>query len=265
VPDPILIILFIVFFVLPLLEKAMKRGQGPPPPPAQRPQRPPTQEEEWHELHDHEELPPARRGAPTATDDDDGPAAEMIPDDLWEILTGERRGGPPEPQRERAPEPEEHASYRRPEEDHWQTGVEREAARAAERDREEERLYETDVAGDAIEDAIEDEIAASERLRHDRERHVHTAERAPRREAELVVYEPGEVQPRRRGSIVAAAPLVPKRGGRAGMRDATVHPKPAAPESERVVHLGVLGAAGRRELRRAFILKEILDRPKGLE
>ncbi|HEX6937873.1 MAG TPA: hypothetical protein VF158_00565 [Longimicrobiales bacterium] len=43
------------------------------------------------------------------SDDADRPAAEMIPDDLWEILTGERRA--PAPERSPAPASHERASW----------------------------------------------------------------------------------------------------------------------------------------------------------
>lgn len=274
-PDPILIILFIVFFVLPLLEKALKKGKPPPPQQDQRPQRHDAEVEEQQ----HGALPSGR--APAQPPAEPGPAADMIPDDLWEILTGERRPRPTaerhprptaEPEWEREPgepepgepEPERERGYAADRHDTWYEGGRREEEAAPEKP-----VYETEIAGSEIAEyeIAEDEIAAAEGLRRERERAVHTAERAPQRGADVVIYDPGAPAPRRRASIVAAPPLVPARGGRAAARAPHAVRVLDAPPGERALPAPVRGLRGasRNELRRAFVLKEILDRPKGLE
>jgi hypothetical protein len=91
------ILLIIVFIVAPLIERLLKAGKQNPqlPPPQQRiPQRPrqrlphEQQPEEWEQ--DEQEQQAGGYRAESRGD----PAAEMLPDDLWEILTGERRPRP---------------------------------------------------------------------------------------------------------------------------------------------------------------------------
>jgi hypothetical protein len=104
-----LIFLFI-FFVLPLLQRILGRGKQQPPPGGSPGQRPPTRAPpQRRPLPDTRERlpaptdrPAASRPAGDATDADR--AAELIPADLWEILTGERRA--PLPQRPLPPSPE---------------------------------------------------------------------------------------------------------------------------------------------------------------
>lgn len=100
------ILLIIVFIVAPLIERLLKAGkqnQQPPPrmPQGQRPQLPREElPEEWEQEEAWQPEPePVRHRAETRDD----PAAEMLPDDLWEILTGERRP-PQRPTQQRPPE-----------------------------------------------------------------------------------------------------------------------------------------------------------------
>jgi hypothetical protein len=273
VPDPILIILFIVFFVLPLLEKAMKKRQPPPPPPPDARRERPAQLEHGPP-RDDAALPSARPHGSAPVGVEDEAAADMIPDDLWEVLTGERRSRPQRPGRvEPAPAPEhsaepaepaEHAHWR---DDDWRQdrgwggGFEREDASPVEQ----ESVYETDIAGEEI----DDEISATERHERGRRRYVDSDERALQRGRDLDIPEPVLVPapaPGRRGSIVADAPLVPARGGRVGVRDAFErHAQPALIAPAARPRFGALGSATQSDLRRAFVLKEILDRPKGLD
>ena len=90
--DPAILII-IVFIVAPLIERLLKAGkqnQQQPPPQQRMPQRPrqrlphEQQPEEWAPEHEQQ------AGGYRAESRDDA-AAEMLPDDLWEILTGERR------------------------------------------------------------------------------------------------------------------------------------------------------------------------------
>ena len=80
------ILLIIVFIVAPLIERLLKAGrdaQQPDDPPQQRmpPQRPPQ-----HRIPQRTEPQ-----VPAPAQREDEAAAAMLPDDLWEILTGERR------------------------------------------------------------------------------------------------------------------------------------------------------------------------------
>lgn len=101
------ILLIIVFIVAPLIERLLKAGkQNQQQPPQQRlPQpRPRLPREELPEQWEQEEAgqpepQPVRQRAETRDD----AAAEMLPDDLWEILTGERRP-PQRPSPQRPPE-----------------------------------------------------------------------------------------------------------------------------------------------------------------
>jgi hypothetical protein len=108
------ILLIIVFIVAPLIERLLRAGkqnQQPPPPQQRLPQRPgqrlPRERfpEEWEQDEPEQPEPqPVRHRAETRDD----AAAEMLPDDLWEILTGERRTPQrPAPQRAQDPVPEE--------------------------------------------------------------------------------------------------------------------------------------------------------------
>jgi hypothetical protein len=76
VDDIFPIILFIIFFVAPLIEQLKKKkGQPPAPPPPPRPEARPQQRSSTEEVSSR----------PRET------AEAMVPDDLWKILTGEAR------------------------------------------------------------------------------------------------------------------------------------------------------------------------------
>ena len=89
-------IIFVVIFVLgPIIEQIRRKQQRPPqqqPPQQRRPaeMRPRTQPQEQQQL-------PAPR-----SETEDVSAATMLPDDLWEVLTGQPR---PQPFPERSPAP----------------------------------------------------------------------------------------------------------------------------------------------------------------
>jgi hypothetical protein len=88
------ILILIIFILAPLLDKLLKAGRPPQePPPGQRQRMPPGQR---RQAPGHR---PARP-APTGAADPDESAAGVLPDDLWEILTGERRA-PPQQQPQR--------------------------------------------------------------------------------------------------------------------------------------------------------------------
>lgn len=103
--DPTLLFIIIILLA-PLIERVLKgRKQQPPPPPQQRPrpqQRVPQQRPR-PELQRPEAGTPEREGREPS-------AAEMVPDDLWAILTGEQRSRPttrPPQQELPLPTPEE--------------------------------------------------------------------------------------------------------------------------------------------------------------
>lgn len=91
--DPAILII-IIFIVAPLIERLLKAGkQNPQLPPQQQrmPQRtrqrlPHEQQPEEWEADEQEQQVSGYRA-----ESRDDAAAEMLPDDLWEILTGERR------------------------------------------------------------------------------------------------------------------------------------------------------------------------------
>lgn len=79
-------LLILIFILAPLVEALLKKRQGsgePPPLPPDGPNRRP----------DHSGRPRAGAGRAPARDGP-GPASDMIPEELWQVLTGERRPGP---------------------------------------------------------------------------------------------------------------------------------------------------------------------------
>lgn len=96
--DPSLLII-LLFILAPLIEKILKAGKPPQEPPDQKPRQRPAPGQRAQPPVGQAPRGPASR--PTHDEDEDL-AAGMLPDDLWEILTGERRP-PVEPQR--APQP----------------------------------------------------------------------------------------------------------------------------------------------------------------
>jgi hypothetical protein len=234
------IILFFIFFVLPMLEKIFGRGkqQAPPQPEPQRRPQPEEEQAAQFERAERQPAPAARTGdRPVAVESPpaDDPAAEMIPDELWEILTGEKRQRPgpppPAPQRPvpetRRPEPEPEPE---PEPDWGPWEIEQVE--------DEEEAYERHAASHA------EEIEA-ERLR---ERRARDARRTPvRPPPRVVAFERASPTARSGRAMAAPAPRQPPspRG-----RDVT----------RREPLLGHLP-----ELHRAIVLAEVFGRPKGLE
>jgi hypothetical protein len=104
--DPF-ILLIIVFIVAPLIERLLKAGKGQEPPeqgPGQR--LPPGQRPSQRLPQQRGPDRPPQRQQPAGRPADEQAAAEMLPDDLWEILTGERRAP-----RQPVPEPVEEVGY----------------------------------------------------------------------------------------------------------------------------------------------------------
>lgn len=102
--DPVVLII-ILFVVAPLLERLFKAGKGDQKlPPGQRPGQPPGQwpappQRRMPEQRPHSGEPRPGEGpvgqGQTGARAEQETAAGMLPDDLWEILTGERRLPPP--------------------------------------------------------------------------------------------------------------------------------------------------------------------------
>lgn len=103
------VLIVLVFIGLPLIEGILKqRRKGREAPEEQAPARVEERQTAGAGASSRGSLP----GRPL---EDDGPAAEMIPADLWEVLTGERRPGgdvPAEPAEEPWVVSEDPSSYR---------------------------------------------------------------------------------------------------------------------------------------------------------
>jgi hypothetical protein len=96
VDDLFPLLMFLIFVLGPILEGLKRKNKRPPPPPPQRRVPPPA-------------APPQRsRTEEVSTPRGDENASTMVPDDLWEILTGQKRmpaptAPAPTPQAERRP------------------------------------------------------------------------------------------------------------------------------------------------------------------
>jgi hypothetical protein len=271
-----LLLLIIFFILLPLLERLLGRGQqqqqqqgqrrpGQPVPGPQQQRVPPHQREE-------EEVP--FRSVPAQHRDEDE-AAGMLPDDLWEILTGERRqrpqAPPPPPQpaeidtsleRPAPAAPPPRPVHQRPEMAH-RAEVRRQRA---ERERAQREAWERRRTREPVPPRERSLPPVTVRDRTPRERdreRLRPGEPPPgeadryvrpvpvRQEPVVVSYDadiPGDEERRRRiheGLERAATPAA--RAARAG----------AGP---RIIELH-----DPTELQRAIIMAEVLGRPKGLD
>lgn len=93
-------LLIILVFLAPLLEKILTGGKKPPgAPPQQKPRQPPRPAGRQPAPY---EVP--QSSGPVRPEPDAGNASEMLPDDLWELVTGEKRKPRVEPMQER-PQP----------------------------------------------------------------------------------------------------------------------------------------------------------------
>ena len=89
------IIFFVVFVLGPLLEHARKKNQPPPPPKKprvvfepQKPKQAPTEARPRPPLQGRKDQP--RRPVPAASES----ATTMVPDELWQVLTGQPKPAP---------------------------------------------------------------------------------------------------------------------------------------------------------------------------
>lgn len=256
----------IIFFVAPILEKILKAGRGDDGQQLPPGRRPPQQRIPG--------APPARPGAqppgraPSRPEDR---AAELIPADLWEILTGQKRPepSPPQPPVLPAPPGESDAAARarvRAEETHQREVLREEgrqtraaeraaqaAARRAARTTTDRPSIGPPAGGTTIQRAgggrpIGDEELAAEVVIHRRE-----DETARRRKYDHDI-----------GPIVSleTEPLADAK------RHAAFHDKLSglpAPAGRRRDTGALVQLGTGSELRRAIMLKEILGPPKGLE
>ncbi|HSK17676.1 MAG TPA: hypothetical protein VK912_00945 [Longimicrobiales bacterium] len=87
--EPGFLLILIVFVVAPLIEKLLKAGKGAQQPPEQRPQQRIPPQQRVPQPRPQARLPQQHREERAGRSDE--AAADMLPDDLWEILTGERR------------------------------------------------------------------------------------------------------------------------------------------------------------------------------
>jgi hypothetical protein len=256
------ILLLIIFILLPLLEKLLKAGRPPQQdqqqdeaglPPRRR--TPPAEEQE--QLHAGPRSPPAG--------DEDEAAAAMLPDDLWEILTGERRpraeprpmdqdvpveprqtpaAAPPQPDREpilgSRPEPVRTRTGPDPRERRLPPAEKRPLPRAAER-----RLPSVEMR----------------RARPAEAPHRRPAAPPPSAADKLVrkvkVHEPPTLVPMM-GTTIEDSDV-----RRARFHERLASGPPAATIARRGVHAYAFGSS--EELRRAIVLREVLGPPKGLE
>jgi hypothetical protein len=223
-------ILFILFFILiPVLEgirKSRQRRDSPdielPDRPSPRPSRgpePTARRERYGEPADGP-LPP-RRPEPEPVE-----AADMIPDDLWEILTGERREG-------RRPTPVE--DHHEPEDEPWMA--------------EPDERWQEEPAWER-----EPEPVAEERFEPRPWMDSPEAMRDEELSRPVEIHMPEPVDER-----TARAPR-PPRPPRISLREVV-----EAPKVQRRTSPLMRSLQSQAGLRQAVLLKEILGRPKGLE
>ncbi|MGQ0813921.1 MAG: hypothetical protein ACT4O1_05590 [Gemmatimonadota bacterium] len=206
------LLLFLIFILAPIIEGLKKKGQQKPPP--RVPQRRPETRE--------------RTSAQESTTQPRDAAASMIPDELWQILTGEARPAPTVP----APRPSE-ADKQRP----W------------------------DVVYIPAEDTEDEEALTAE----DVDVEVRRSTREEVRREHAVRHKPAEaVSLEVPANIISLETPRPS----AAARHSAFHQKRdrqplafvARPSARKK-----LGLTSRTELQRAFLLQEIFGKPRGLE
>jgi len=240
---------FLVFIIIAMIARAIEAmAKGKQEPPQQQPrgrpqprslpqQRAPRRETEGPfgsrgQVQDRRPVPTRDEVPPDATED---AAAAMIPDDLWEILTGRPKpqSSRPQPAPLPAPLPRHEVEYEEADADEEIATYDVVLDETAEYERR-RRLQE----------------AQRERARHElterrrRERDLHTADKAP------IVY-----------SLERPLPAAVK-------RHAEFHAKvdvPAPAQQMLRRRSARERLFGGNDLKRAIILQEVLGRPKGLE
>jgi hypothetical protein len=228
----LLIILFIVSRVVEALRSSgtrpppvppgQRRGQGIPRAPGQLPQERPQ--------------PGGVEGSPASTSQEER-AAAMIPEDLWELLTGEKR---PRPTPSQAPPPTTALPKPMPvpeeEFDPWGEGMARD----------EEALTE-ELRTSRLDRTMLDEDEEAELLIARRREAL--ADRDPERTAKVV-------------SLLTEVPKPAVRHARFHRRLDALEAPPPPPRPNPAARLGLRTTA---DLRHAFVLNEVLGRPRALE
>jgi hypothetical protein len=219
------LLLFLIFVLGPILEGLKRKNKGGQPPERRPPTRVPQRR------LPQQRPPQQARGAETSRTEEisAGPrrqeesAAGMVPDDLWEILTGQKR-----PPVLTTPQPAPQQETRRTS---WDVGYDSE--------------LEEDEEGEAEVAAREDVLVETRRARVEAQS-LETYERHP---------EP---------VIVSLEDNLPT----AAQRHLAFHQKVTAPPVEQPVEQSMrmrLNLMSRSELQRAFVLQEVLGKPKGLD
>jgi hypothetical protein len=215
------IIMFIIFFLAPLIEglkRKNKEKQGPPP--EQRRPLPRTQQQRLPPQH-RQHPTPSRMEEVSAKPREEETAADMVPDDLWEILTGQKRPPVLTTPQPLPPQPKQ---------------ANRDVAYDLEEDEE---------AATAVEAVVRDQAAVQTRRARGEAKSLETLER----HAQPVVV-----------SLEENLPTGAQRHAAFHKKIATPAVVLTQPERKRL-----LDFSDRAEVQRAFLLHEILGKPKGLE
>lgn len=268
------LLLLIVFILAPLLEKLLTGGKQQQPPEQQQGPRPgqrrpgmPVPGEPQRRVppaQDDEELP--FRSVPAGHREEEE-AAAMLPDDLWEILTGEKRPQRQPPAEAQAPPPVPAAPPREPDAAQVREieRLERKRREEAERVAELRRADQRRAARQQERDSMRSRDPVAPRQRRLPSVEVRDRPLPQRRRASGPP--PGEADRYVRPVPVRAAPDVYS-------HDADI---PASEErrprwrrleveeaqADTGPQVQILG--NREELRRAIIMAEVLGRPKGLD
>jgi hypothetical protein len=263
--DPAILII-LIFIVAPLLEKLLKAGKKPGEPPQPRPGQPPVPprpgQRQVPQQRPRADLPweapePPRQAAPGQPQEEEREAAAaMLPDDLWEILTGERRAPPPtrppaddeyEPDFDELPEdlPEE-LTAAQPEPAPWRpTGPARAPGPTGD-ERREQRREEAAAREQARDDA-------GSLRRRDRERDLSPAPYMH------------DVPVRAAPQVVSLEALSFDDEERHDAFHRRLDSLPAPAHMRRRVHPFAAASFTDTDLRRAVIMAEVLGPPRGLE
>lgn len=237
--DAGLLIFLFIFFVLPLIQRVLGGKKVPPadgqPGPHGRGV-PPRQPQNRVPLPDG-----SRIGTPERSADDEPAraqaerAADLIPDDLWQILTGERRSPAPV-QRQRAPVPEVEEGAG------WGTDV--------------EEVWEPEETAARVPEPYEAEPSYQESGPYEAPWHRQDEETAP---PPPITREPEPTT--RTESMAAPAPAPP--ADAYAIAPARSPLRQWLPHEQR--HRLPRSFGTRAELKRAFVLREVLGPPKALE
>jgi cytoskeletal protein RodZ len=233
---PILVVLFLLF---PFLEKLLKAGRQKGQQPPQRPQRR-SQPVERQRLPDGRTMTTSQQAEEHEARD----ASDLLPAELWEILTGQKRQEAPQQQPE-APRPE--AS--RPEPERPAPPVKAQRKTMADRRAEVERKRAQRMAAERG-TTLSDEDAAMADLMGRRERTQATRRRYDHSAPSFASLETGpETESVRHAAFHARLDRLPK-AARAR------RPSPVVFD---------LDLEDQSALQRAMLLQEVLGRPKGLD